>query len=94
MGRLVITHSTYVEGLIPVLRRLAREPRIDTITPAVISRVRGRSPTLQLRISTPISGGHKLVARRGTSVQEVFIVTDLDASQLEPLLQQALQTGR
>jgi len=94
MGRLVITHSTYLEGLIPVLRRLAREPRIDTITPAVISRVRGRSPTLQLRISTPISGGHKLVARRGTSVQEVFIVTDLDASQLEPLLQQALQTGR
>lgn len=94
MGRLVITHSTYLEGLIPVLRRLAREPRIDTITPAVISRVRGRSPTLQLRISTPISGGHKLVARRGTTVQEVFIVTDLDASQLEPLLQQALQTGR
>ena len=94
MGRLVITHSTYVEGLIPVLRRLAREPRIDTITPAVINRVRGRSPRLQLRISTPISGGHKLVARRGTSVQEVFIVTDLDASQLEPLLQQALQSGR
>ncbi|NDC35344.1 MAG: hypothetical protein EBZ51_08185 [Synechococcaceae bacterium WB9_2_112] len=90
MGRLVITHSTYVEGLIPVLRKLAREPAIDTITPAVIGRVRGRSPSLQLRISAPISGGHKLVARRGSSVQEVFVVTGLSAESLEPLLQAAL----
>ena len=36
MARLVITHSTYVEGLIPLLRRLATLPDIDTITPAVI----------------------------------------------------------
>ena len=90
MGRLVITHSTYVEGLIPVLRRLAADPGIDTITPAVIGRVRGRSPALQLRISTPITGGHKLVARRGSTVQEVFVVTDLSAAQLEPLLTAAL----
>lgn len=91
MGRLVITHSTYVEGLIPVLRRLAREPGIDTITPAVIGRVRGRSPQLQLRRSTPISGGHKLVARRGSSVQEVFVVTTLEGRQLDALVQAALQ---
>ena len=75
MGRLVITHSTYVEGLIPLLRRLAAEQGIDTVTPAVITRVRGRSPTLTLRISTPIRGGHKMVARRGSSAQEVFVVT-------------------
>ncbi|MBM5796807.1 MAG: hypothetical protein FJ050_09350 [Cyanobacteria bacterium M_surface_7_m2_040] len=90
MGRLVITHSTYLDGLIPVLRRLASAPAIDTITPAVIGRVRGRSPQLQLRISTPIQGGHKLVARRGGSVQEVFVVTALSAAELEPLLAAAL----
>jgi hypothetical protein len=39
MGRLVITHSTYLEGLIPLLKRLVQDPAIDTITPAVISRV-------------------------------------------------------
>ncbi|MFM7648004.1 MAG: DUF2103 domain-containing protein, partial [Cyanobium sp.] len=60
MGRLVVTHSTYLEGLIPLLKRLAALPGVDTVTPAVISRVRGRSPGLRLRISTPISGGHKL----------------------------------
>ena len=91
MGRLVITHSTYVEGLIPVLRRLAGRSAIDTITPAVISRVRGRSPRLQLRISTPIIGGHKLVARKGTSVQEVFVVTTLDRDALSELVEQALR---
>jgi len=92
MGRLVITHSTYVEGLIPVLKTLARQPGIDTITPAVIARVKGRSPKLQLRISCPIGGGHKLVARRGTTVQEVFVVTSLSATELDGLLQAALSS--
>lgn len=91
MGRLVITHSTYVEGLIPVLRRLAAESAIDTVTPAVISRVRGRSVGLQLRLSTPIMGGHKLVARRGTSAQEVFVVTQLNREQLGTVLQKVLR---
>ncbi|MBM5788825.1 MAG: DUF2103 domain-containing protein [Vulcanococcus sp.] len=83
MGRLVITHSTYLEGLIPLLKRLVRDPAIDTITPAVIARVRGRAPELRLRVSTPISGGWKLVARRGSSAQEVFVVTGLGAEDLE-----------
>ena len=83
MGRLVITHSTYLEGLIPLLKRLVRHPRIDTITPAVIARVRGRAPELRLRVSAPITGGWKLLARRGSSAQEVFVVTELDAAELE-----------
>ena len=83
MGRLVITHSTYLEGLIPLLRRLADRPGIDTVTPAVISRVRGRCVGLRLRVSTPITGGHKLVARRGSSAQEVFVVTVLDQESLQ-----------
>ena len=83
MGRVVITHSTYVEGLIPLLRKLALHPQVDTVTPAVISRVRGRSQGLQLRISAPLMGGWKLVARRGSSAQEVFVVTELDAAELE-----------
>ena len=38
MGRVVITHSTYLEGLIPLLKQLAN-PQVVTVTPAVISRV-------------------------------------------------------
>ncbi len=90
MGRLVITHSTYLEGLIPLLRRLAQQPGVDTVTPAVISRVRGRCAGLRLRVSTPITGGHKLVARRGGSAQEVFVVTVLPREQLQLTLDQLL----
>ncbi len=92
MGRLVITHSTYLDGLIPLLRRLVRSPEIDTITPAVISRVRGRAPELRLRVSIPITGGWKLVARRGSSAQEVFVVTGLDQAGLEALIARTLQS--
>jgi len=86
MGRVVITHSTYIEGLIPLLKRLADQPGIDTVTPAVISRVRGRSEGLRLRVSTPITGGYKLVARRGSSAQEVFVVTDWSRDRLQEQL--------
>ena len=44
LGRVVITHSTYVDGLIPWLKALSHETEIQTITPAVISRVRGHAP--------------------------------------------------
>jgi hypothetical protein len=88
MGRLVITHSTYIEGLIPVLKRLARSPGIETITPAVICRVKGRSQGLRLRVSIPIKGGYKLVARRGTSAQEVFVITGWNRDQLQERLDQ------
>ena len=87
LGRVVITHSTYVEGLIPWLKSLAGEKGIKTITPAVINRVRWRSQSLQLRVSTTIRGGYKLVARKGSSVQEVFIVTNLEESQLQSALE-------
>jgi hypothetical protein len=93
MGRLVITHSTYLEGLIPLLRRLAEHPEIDTVTPAVISRVRGRCVGLRLRVSTPITGGHKLVARRGSSAQEVFVVTGLARETLQLQLDRLTSQG-
>ena len=93
MGRVVITHSTYLEGLIPLLRRLAEQPGIDTVTPAVISRVKGRAARLRLRVSTPITGGHKLVARRGSSAQEVFVVTPLSRDQLQQTVDALLGAG-
>ena len=86
LGRVVITHSTYLEGLIPWLKALSKEASIQTITPAVISRVRGRSNRLQLRVSVPIRGGFKLMARKGTSAQEVFVVTTMDRDGLQKLV--------
>ena len=88
MGRVVITHSTYIDGLIPMLRKLAAVEGIETVTPAVITRVRGRSQTLRLRVSTPITGGYKVMARRGSMAQEVFVVTRWERNRLQDQLDQ------
>ena len=90
MGRLVITHSTYLEGLIPLLKRLVEEVGIETVTPAVICRVRGRCVGLRLRISTPITGGCTLLARRGPSAPEVFVVTGWERQRLQEHLDRLL----
>ncbi len=85
-GRLVWNHSTHIPGLIPLLTRMTAEPGIKTITPGRLARVKGRTTTLKIRVTTPISGGHKLQARVQRNVQEVFIVTDLSAEALQQMV--------
>ena len=82
-GRLVLNHSTHIPGLIPVLERLTKLKGVQTITPGVIGRVKGHAPSMQLRISVPIRGGFKVIARQGKTVQEVFILTTLNQDELE-----------
>ena len=86
MGRVVLNHSTHVEGLIPVLKKLALNKRIKVITPAIISRSRGKSSNLVIRISVKTINGYKAIARKGKTAQEVFISTDLSKDELKKLL--------
>jgi hypothetical protein len=87
LGRLVINHSTNIEGLIPVLQRLALNSNIKTITPAVISRARGKSSKLIIRLSVKTINGYKAIARKGKSAQEVFISTDLGKDELKKIIE-------
>lgn len=82
-GRLVWNHSTHIDGLIPVLKKLVDYEGIRTITPGALSRANGNTPKLKLRVSVPLKGGFKVIARKGKSVQEVFIVTDLSQEKLQ-----------
>ena len=86
MGRLVLNHSSNIEGLIPILRKLALNSKIKTITPAVISRVRGRSSQLIIRLSVKTINGYKAIARKGKTAQEIFISTDLSKEELKKIL--------
>ena len=86
MGRIVITHSTYIEGLIPLLKKVASHKRIKTVTPASIKKVRGRSSKLIIRVSVKIIGGYKAIARKGQTAQEVFITTDMNKDELKLLI--------
>ena len=86
MGRLVLNHSTNIEGLIPILQKLALDINIKTITPAAISRARGRSSKLIIRLSVKTINGYKAIARKGKTAQEVFISTDLSKDELKQII--------
>ena len=87
LGRLVYNHSTNIEGLIPILQRLALHIDINTVTPAAISRVRGRSSKLIIRLSVKTINGYKAIARKGKTAQEVFISTDLSKDELKEIIE-------
>ena len=86
LGRLVLNHSTNIEGLIPILQKLALNINIKTITPAAISRVRGRSSKLIIRLSVKTINGYKAIARKGKTAQEVFISTELSKDELKRII--------
>ena len=86
LGRLVLNHSTNIEGLIPILQKLAQDINIKTITPAAISTARGRSSKLIIRLSVKTINGYKAIARKGKTAQEVFISTDLSKDELKEII--------
>ncbi|MFH7245131.1 MAG: DUF2103 domain-containing protein [Spirulina sp.] len=92
-GRLVWNHSTHLPGLIPILEQLLNQPGIGTVTPGVIANVRAHSPELRVKVSVPIRGGFKLIARKGKTVQEVFVLTELDKTGLEAAVAKAIEAA-
>ena len=94
-GRLVWNHSTHIPGLISLLETLlSQASQIQTITPGRLSTVRSHAPHLRLKVSVPVRGGYKLIARKGKSAQEVFVVTGLAQTELEEAIGQAMRSGR
>jgi hypothetical protein len=89
-GRVVLNHSTHIPGLIAVLEKLAKVKGVQTLTPGVICPVRSHSPKFRIKISVPIRGGFKAIARQGKTAQEVFVVTTLEQDQLEAAIAKLL----
>ena len=86
MGRLVQNHRTNIEGLIKWLKRLADYQEVKTVTPASIFKTNGRGEKLAIKITVKTNEGFKLIARKGTLVQEIFIVTRLDRTDITELI--------
>lgn len=64
-----------LQGLAPVLERLAGHPAVQSVIPARIkSAIRGSGVELQLKYETPT--GLKLLAKSAGGVQEIFVVTN------------------
>ena len=82
MGRLVQNHSTHIEGLIKWLKKIAEKDEIKTVTPASLSKTNGKGENLGIKVTVKTNEGYKLLARKGNLVQEVFLVTKLDESEI------------
>ena len=94
--RIVLTHSTYVDGLVKALQALPKDKGITTVTPGRLTRIQGAKGTsgnvLNIKVTVPTTnGGFKCLAKRGTSCQEVFITSpSLSAEELQALLDRTL----
>ena len=86
MGRLVQNHSTHIDGLIKWLKRIAENEEVKTVTPASLSKAKGRGEKLVLKITIKTNEGFKLLARKGKLVQEVFLVTHMDEEEIKELI--------
>ena len=89
MGRLVQNHSTHIDGLIKWLKKIANNKDVKTVTPATLSKANGRGEKLVLRVTIKTKEGYKLLARKGKLVQEVFIVTYLDMTEIKKVIESA-----
>ncbi len=90
MGRLVHTHSSYVDGLIKLLKKLAKENEIETISPGILSRVKGHTEKLKLSITREAKSGYKLIARKGRLAQEVYITTKFNREDLRKKIEEII----
>jgi len=82
-GRVVMNHSTHIPGLINVLNRLVETDGVFTVVPGQLSKGKANAAGLVLRVQAPTDQGFRLVARKGTQIQEVFVVSDLEKETLE-----------
>ena len=87
MGRLVQNHSTHIDGLIKWLKKIAKNKDVKTVTPASLYKANGRGEKLVLRVTIKTKEGYKLLARKGKLVQEVFIVTYLDMTEIKKVIE-------
>ena len=87
-SRIVLNHSTHIEGLIDALARAgrARAAQVAAFVPGRLARTRGHAERLSLAVTVPVAGGPRVLARRGSLVQEVFVSTALGAPALQQLL--------
>ena len=87
MGRLVQNHSTHIDGLIKWLKKIAKNKDVKTVTPASLYKANGRGEKLVLRVTVKTKEGYKILARKGKLVQEVFIVTYLDMTEIKKVIE-------
>ena len=82
-ARVVLNHSTHCDSLIAALEKLSSIDGIRSIVPGRLATARCNSERLSVRVTVRLRNGYKMIARKGTHVQEVFVVTRLSSEVLQ-----------
>ena len=95
-ARIVLNHSTHVPDLVDALKVIAKgaSTSLTTIVPGRLARTRGRAEHLSLSVSVAVPGGFRVVARKGSLAQEVFISTRLGRNELQSVLEEHLPRSK
>lgn len=77
-----------IQGLLPVLERIAANAEVDAVIPGRIKVTQSTISRVKLKIQTRTISGLKLGARSGRASQEVFVVTSHPDAVADFLLKQ------
>jgi len=87
--RLKVEHSI-IEGVREVLEALLEaNPRIRSVIPGVIRKVRDARGPVKAHITVPVQNGWKAIALSGGARQELFVSTEMTREELEAALRAA-----
>ena len=67
---------TIIEGLLPLLKKVAKLSSVKSIIPGRINRRSGSGVPTHLQLKYNTSSGIKIQGKNSSSIQEVFVVTD------------------
>ena len=83
-----------VEGLLPILERIAAQSGVDAVIPGRIRVTRSNNPGLKVRLQARTVTGFKLGARAQSLAQEVFVVTSSAEAVEQALVREGLVEPR
>eukprot|EP00049_Salpingoeca_infusionum_P018373 m.356968 g.356968 ORF g.356968 m.356968 type:complete len:141 (-) comp17675_c0_seq1:312-734(-) len=88
-----VTGSSYIQGVMPVLQQLIRfdQLKLSKVIPARAHPVSGsHSKRFRMRILGEEPNGYRVIAKRESKIQELFLVTPVDQKVLQYCLDEAM----
>ena len=89
-ARIVLNHSTHCDHLLVNLREISLIDSISTIIPGRLKATKACESQFKLKITSETPTGFRLIARKGSVAQEVFIVLNsgkkISAEELQELI--------
>eukprot|EP01138_Halocafeteria_seosinensis_P003128 gb/GECG01003197.1/.p1 GENE.gb/GECG01003197.1/~~gb/GECG01003197.1/.p1 ORF type:complete len:139 (+),score=14.77 gb/GECG01003197.1/:1-417(+) len=82
-ARVALTHSTYIQGLLPFLDTIKHVDGIFALHPGEIRSCKAHYEKFSVKVSIPQENGYKCIVRKGRTMQDLYVVTELEKDELQ-----------